>query len=254
MERRTFSRDGLRFSYLDSGGKGRPLVALHAHIMEGLTFAPLAALLTPEWRLIALDQRGHGHSDHAASYTRADYLQDLEAFFDHLDLNDAVLLGNSLGGINAYQFAARHPEKVRGLIIEDIGVVLSDEPSFVLAWQGEFPTREALAERIGPRFAPYLEDSFRKTPTGWKLAFEPQEIVASGRCTSGDHWDDWLATDCPALLLRGQDSKVTTQNECEQMASRRPNTRLKTLNGSHILHMEDPIAFHGAVRKFLQEL
>lgn len=254
MERRTFSRDGLRFSYLDSGGKGRPLVALHAHIMEAITFAPLAARLAPEWRLIALDQRGHGHSDHAASYTRADYLQDLEAFFDHLDLNDAVLLGNSLGGINAYQFAARHPEKVRGLIIEDIGVVLSDEPTFVLAWEGEFPTREALAERIGPRFAPYLEDSFRKTPTGWKLAFEPKEIVASGKCTSGDYWNDWLATDCPALLLRGQDSKVTTQNECEQMASRRPNTRLKTLNGSHILHMEDPIAFHGAVRKFLQEL
>jgi esterase len=254
MERRTFSRDGLRFSYLDSGGKGRPLVALHAHIMEALTFAPLAALLAPEWRLIALDQRGHGHSDHAATYTRADYLQDLEAFFDHLDLNDAVLLGNSLGGINAYQFAARHPEKVRGLIIEDIGVVLSDEPTFVLEWEGEFPTREALAERIGPRFAPYLEDSFRKTPTGWKLAFEPQEIIASGRCASGDHWDDWLATDCPALLLRGQDSKVTTQNECEQMALRRPNTRFKTLNGRHILHMEDPIAFHGAVRKFLQEL
>src|SRR5271156_2386875 len=94
MERCAFSRDGLRFSYLDSGGKGRPLVALHAHIMEALTFAPLAARLAPEWRLIALDQRGHGHSDHAASYTRADYLQDLEAFFDHLNLNDAVLLGN----------------------------------------------------------------------------------------------------------------------------------------------------------------
>lgn len=254
MERRTFSRDGLQFSYLDSGGNGRPLVALHAHVMEALTFAPLASRLAPEWRLIALDQRGHGHSDHAASYTRADYLHDLEALFDHLDLNDAVLLGNSLGGINAYQFAARHPEKIRGLIIEDIGVVVTDEPTFVLAWEGEFPTREALAERIGPRLTPYLEDSFRKTPTGWKLAFEPREIVASGKCLSGDHWDDWLATDCPTLLLRGRDSRVTTEAECEQMTSRRPNTHLTTLEGSHVLHVEAPEAFADAVTKFLRSL
>src|SRR5271167_1817450 len=124
MERHTFQHNRLTFSYLDSRGSGPVLIALHSHWMEGVTFVPLATSLAPEWRVIALDQRGHGHSDHAATYTRADYLQDLEAFFDHLDLNDAVLLGNSLGGINAYQFAARHPEKVRGLIIEDIGVVL----------------------------------------------------------------------------------------------------------------------------------
>jgi esterase len=254
MERRAFSSGGLQFSYLDSGGKGRPLVALHAHIMEAMTFAPLARRLTPEWRVIALDQRGHGHSDHALSYTRDDYLHDLEALFDYLDLNDAVILGNSLGGINAYQFAARHPEKVRGLIIEDIGVVVTDEPEFVLAWEGEFPTREALADRIGPRFTPYLEDSFRKTPTGWKLAFEPKEIVDSGRCICGDHWGDWLATDCPALLLRGRDSRVTTQDECEQMASRRPNTRFVTLDGSHILHFETPTTFADAVTKFLRAI
>ena len=254
MERCAFSRDGLRFSYLDAGGRGRPLVALHAHVMEATTFAPLAKLLAPEWRVIALDQRGHGHSDHAPSYTRTDYLLDLDALFDHLHLNDAVLLGNSLGGINAYQFAARHPEMIRGLIIEDIGVVISDEPSFVLAWEGVFPTREALAECIGPRFAPYLEDSFRKTSTGWKLAFEPKEIVASGKCTNGDHWHDWLSTDCPALLLRGRDSRVTTQAECEQMTSRRPNTRLAELDGSHILHYENPTAFGDVVKKFLRAL
>jgi esterase len=254
MERRTFSRDRLRFSYLDSEGSGPALIALHAHIMEAVTFTPLIPLLTPQWRVIALDQRGHGHTDHAPTYTRVDYLHDLEALFDHLHLDQAVLLGNSLGGINAYQFSAHHPEKVRGLIIEDIGAVIVDEPSFVLAWEGEFPTRDALAERIGSRFVPYLVDSFRQTPTGWKLAFEPREIVESGRCSAGDHWDDWLATDCPALLLRGRDSRVTTQAECEQMAARRPNTRLETIDGSHILHFDNPTAFNNAVKAFLQDL
>lgn len=253
MERHTFRHDGLRLSYLDSGGEGRVLIALHAHIMEAVTFAPLAEELAPGWRVIALDQRGHGYSDRASSYTRDDYLGDLEALFEHLSLTDAVLLGNSLGGVNAYQFAARHPAKVRCLIIEDIGTEIGDNLSFVLAWDGQFTTRDALAESIGPRFLPYLQDSFRETPTGWKLAFDPHDIVTSGRCLAGDYWQDWIVTQCPALLLRGRDSNVTTQAAAEQMASRRPNTRLETLDGGHILHADNPTGFSNAVNEFLQQ-
>ena len=79
-----------------------------------------------------------------------------------------MLLGNSLGGVNAYQFAARHPERVRALVIEDIGTEIGDDTDFALAWVGIFKTREELAERIGPRISPYLEDSFRQTQDGWQ--------------------------------------------------------------------------------------
>jgi esterase len=254
MQRRSFPRDGLHLSYLDSGGNAPALIALHAHTMEAVTFTPLAEALAPAWRLIALDQRGHGYSDHAPTYTRDDYLGDLEALYDHLKLSEAVLLGNSLGGVNAYQFAGRHPKKVRGLIIEDIGVEIKDVPTFMLAWKGQFHSREALADLIGPKFLPYLEPSFRETPTGWKLAFDPLDMVTSGQCLLGNHWKDWLATDCPALILRGRDSRVTTASEFEQMASRRPNTRLETLNGSHVLHFENPTAFESAIKGFLQTL
>ena len=181
-------------------------------------------------------------------------MQDLEALFRHLQLHHAVLLGNSLGGVNAYQFAKRHPEEVRGLIIEDIGAEVWDDLSFVLPWEGEFATREALAERVGPRFLPYLEASFRQTSTGWKLAFEPREIVESGKCLSGDHWQDWLASKCPTLLVRGRDSRVTTLAAAEQMALRRPNTRLKELDGGHVVHFDNPTGFTNAVKEFLQQL
>ncbi len=254
MDRREFRHDGLTFSYLDAGGDGRALVALHAHFMEAATFRPLAAALAPEWRVVALDQRGHGDSDHAPTYTRDDYIADLEAFVDHLGLSEAVLLGNSLGGVNAYQFAARHPERARGLVVEDIGAEVWDDLSFVLAWEGRFATREALVEWVGPRFLPYLQDSFRHTRDGWGLAFDPRDIVESGKCISGDHWDDWLATTCPALLLRGRDSRVTTQAAVEEMASRRPNTRLQVLDGGHAIHVDDPAGFADAVTRFLRDL
>lgn len=256
MERGYFHHAGLRFSYLDQdknaqAGK-RVLIALHAHIMEATTFAPLAAALAPAWRVIALDQRGHGYSDHPSTYTREDYLGDLLALFEHLNLSEAVLLGNSLGGVNAYQFAAQHPEKVRGLIVEDIGAVIRDDLSFVLPWEGVFATRDALAERVGARFVPYLKDSFRHTPDGWKLAFDPRNIVESGKCLSGDYWSDWLATACPALLIRGKESRVTTQAAAEQMAARRSNTLLKTLDGGHVVHFDNPAGYASAVKEFLE--
>jgi esterase len=89
--------------------------------------------LAPAWRVIALDQRGHGYSAHAGTYTRDDYRGDLEALFAHLALEEtAVIIGNSLGGVNAYQFAARHPQLVRALVIEDIGAVVEHDTSFAL--------------------------------------------------------------------------------------------------------------------------
>src|SRR5438477_7078400 len=138
MERRNFKSGLLTLSYLDAGGKGETIIALHAHWMEAQTFTSLARSLSPQWRVIALDQRGHGYSDHASSYTRDDYLRDLAALYDHLGIRRAILLGNSLGGVNAYQFATRYPDRVQALVIEDIGVVVKDEISFVLNWTGTF--------------------------------------------------------------------------------------------------------------------
>jgi pimeloyl-ACP methyl ester carboxylesterase len=254
MQRYSFEHNGLILSCLDACGSGQALIALHAHWMEGKTFAPLATALAPEWRVIALDQRGHGHSGHPSTYTRSDYLDDLQGLFAHLGLERAVLLGNSLGGVNAYQFAARHPQCVRALIIEDIGAVIADDTSFALAWSGTFKTRNDLEERIGSRLLPYLEDSIRSLPDGWLLAFEPGELAASQESLNGDHWEDWLATICPALLLRGKQSRVTTQQHMEEMATRRPHTLLRTLEGGHVIHFDNLPGFIADVRQFLMRL
>lgn len=252
MQRYLFNHNGLTFSYLDAGGNGKPLIALHAHWMEGITFRFLAAALAPRWRVIALDQRGHGDSDHAKSYSRADYVGDLKAFFDHLQITaPLVLLGNSLGGINAYQFAARYPHRVRAMIIEDIGVEYTGDMDFCLAWTGIFKTREDLIANIEPHFLPSLKDSIRETPAGWRLAFDPKDMVISNNHVRGSLWHDWLATDCPVLLLRGRNSRVTTQAHMEEMAARRPNTTLTVLEGGHVLHIDNPLDFTKAVSNFL---
>jgi esterase len=164
------------------------------------------------------------------------------------------MLGNSLGGVNAYQYAAQFPERVRALIIEDIGVVIKDDTSFALAWSGHFASFDELAEQIGPRFLPYLRPSVRSGPDGWRLAFNPSDMVQSQSHVNGDHWADWLASRCPALVIRGKDSRVTDQRQLEEMVERRPKSQLVVLPGGHVVHFDSPVEFCDVVREFLNQL
>ncbi|MFB7755650.1 alpha/beta fold hydrolase, partial [Streptomyces sp. NPDC056121] len=117
--REFFVVDGRKLSYLDFGGPGTPLLALHGHYNEASAFVPMAEALAPRWRVIALDQRGHGESDRAQRYERDDYVADVAAFHRRLGIGPVAVLGHSLGGVNAYQYAARQPDRVRALIVED---------------------------------------------------------------------------------------------------------------------------------------
>ena len=58
----------------------------------------------------------------------------------------------------------------------------------------------------------------------------------------------------PALLIRGENSRVTTQNHVEEMAERRPDTRLRVLSGGHVVHFDNPKGFNVAVLEFLAQL
>ncbi|MCP2337377.1 alpha/beta fold hydrolase [Actinomadura rupiterrae] len=245
--------DGRRLSYLDFGGSGRPLLALHGHFNQGRTFAKLAQALAPDWRVVAPDQRGHGFSDRGPDYSREGYVHDAAALVAHLGLSQTVVLGHSLGGVNAYQLAARRPDLVSALIIEDIGAEVDNDLSFCLTWPHRAPTRTALVEQLGGS-ARYLTDAIREYPDGWGLAFRPQDMVTSHGRLMGDHWEDWLATDCPALLVHGTQSDVLTEAHAKAMTTRRPHTHLAQLATGHTVHETDPTGFAATVRAFLDTL
>ncbi|MFG2869139.1 alpha/beta fold hydrolase [Streptomyces sp. NPDC048338] len=246
--------DGRRLSYLDFGGTGRPLVALHGHLSEGATFGHLARALGPEWRLIAPDQRGQGESDSAADYSRDGYLADLRALLDHLGLGRVVLLGHSLGAVNAYQFAARHPERVHALVDAEGPVVLGldgrNPLGFLLDLPCLAPTRDALVAGLGP-VAPYFSDRLRENADGtWRLPFRPQEMYESEEQVHGDHWDDWTASACPALLVHGTRGIIPPE-QVRAMVERRPGTVSVELDADHFVHAGAPEVFAAAVREFL---
>jgi esterase len=196
-------------------GAGQPLLALHGHFGNGGVWAPLAQAL-PGWRVVAPDQRGHGRGEMADDYSREAYVADAVQLIEELGLAPVVVLGHSLGGVNAYQLAAWRPELVRAVIVEDI-------PAAV-------PVR------------PDIEGA-------------PPHINESRRLLAGDHWADWLAGDHRVLLLRGAKSDGLSAEMAREMAARRPNTRLVEFPGAgHAIHDDDPEGFALAVASFLAEL
>lgn len=255
LQQRTFEHDGLHFSYLDSGGNRQPLVILHAHWMSSRDFEEIGEKLAKDYRILALDQRGFGDTSHDRHLTAEKYIGDVAAMLEHARVKvPVVILGHSFGGEVAYLFAAAHKRKVRALIIEEMNVVRYDYDDFVLNWAGTYPTKEALEEKIGPRLSPYLQKSMRHGAQGWWLAFEPEEVLLSEQALNGDHWKEWLATDCPALIIRAQQSKVVPGDELIEMANRRPNTRLVTIDAGHSVHIDAPEEFMREVRSFLAAL
>nr|WSW67849.1 alpha/beta hydrolase [Streptomyces sp. NBC_00995] len=258
--RRELNIDGRRLSYLDHGpATGRPLLALHGHLSEASSFDGLAVELGPQWRIIAPDQRGHGDSDRADDYSRQGYVRDLAALLDHLAPGPVVALGHSLGGINALHLAAGRPAAVAALVNIDAPVDLPHQDpgplDFVAGFPYTAPTREQLIAACGP-VGPAVGPLLRSLPDGdgWRLPFHPQDTLDSERQVHGDHWAQWLASDCPALVINGRTSQALPAEQAAAMASLRPRTSLVTLETDHFVQLQDPKGCARAVREFLATL
>ena len=101
-------------------GQGQPLLLLHGGLGEAFQWAPLMSALAHGYRVLAVDRPGHGLAD-PFDYRSVDMLAIASRFtreiLDALDLQSAVVLGNSMGGLWAAAFALEHPERVTRLLI-----------------------------------------------------------------------------------------------------------------------------------------
>src|SRR5215469_16029927 len=96
---------GMRLHYLDWGTAGRrPVVFLHGAALNAHTWDVVCLILRAQYHCYALDQRGHGESAWAenADYSGDAHRGDIEAFVDHLGLDQFVLVGHSMGGFNSF--------------------------------------------------------------------------------------------------------------------------------------------------------
>src|SRR5215467_4097961 len=113
----------MRFHYLDWGGNGHPVLFLHGGGLNAHTWDVVALMLHKRFRCVALDQRGHGDSEWSAArdYGVDTQVGDIEGFIELLRLETPLLVGQSMGGLNAFACAIRHSERIKGLVVVDVG-------------------------------------------------------------------------------------------------------------------------------------
>lgn len=105
----------------DDFGAGPPLVILHGLFGSARNWQSHARALAAQYRVIAVDQRNHGRSPHAAAHDYLALATDLRALLDALALPSVTLLGHSMGGKAAMTFALQAPARVAKLVVVDIG-------------------------------------------------------------------------------------------------------------------------------------
>ncbi len=223
---------GLRFHYTDWGGDGPPLVMLHGLTGHARTWDETAGALSQRYRVLALDQRGHGDSEWAPRYGLVPMAEDVLGFLDALGLADVTLMGLSMGGLVSFVFAAAHPDRVTRMVIMDIGpeiapagaanvasglaandVFGSEDEAFAQAREGNpRPADATLRHRVS--------HNLRSLPDG-TLTYKYDKALRSPRAlfdlTPDQLWAAWRAVSCPVLLVRGDDSDVLAAGTAERM-------------------------------------
>src|SRR3954449_4480008 len=122
LEMKTFRHEGRTLAYDDYGEGSRIVVLLHGLLLSQRMHEPLAKALAARGnRVITLDLPGHGRSERPLDpqcYSMTFFGEQVIALLDHLELDEAVVLGTSLGANTAIEAAALAPERLRGMVIE----------------------------------------------------------------------------------------------------------------------------------------
>ncbi len=265
LTRGTITSGPVPLAYLDSGGDGSPLVFLHGAMGWGACWARVMTALAPQHRCIALDQRGHGRSAKPRhGYQREDFVTDLQHAVDALGLTSFALIGHSTGALNAWVYAARHPERVTALVIEDMHAAgrgpaeVEGWRTWLDSWPLPFPTTLDLTThfaRLRPSLADYFAEVFEEREDGWWPLFSSQTIIETIQANeTRDWWDELAAVVCPTLVVKGGESDYVSLAEAERMAGTVRQGRLAVVPGAnHTVHVDQPEAYVKAVSAFLAQ-
>jgi pimeloyl-ACP methyl ester carboxylesterase len=112
--------DGTNLRYDDTGSGEPPIVFVHGWCCNRTNWRGQVPHYMKDHRIIALDQRGHGESDKPdQDYTIAGFVDDLTHVIQSLDIDRPIIIGHSMGGVIAMNFARKHPDAARAIVMID---------------------------------------------------------------------------------------------------------------------------------------
>ncbi len=242
-------------------GAGPAVVFLHGIGGDGTSWLPELEALSGRYRAIAWDMPGYGASPALTQMTFPALADALKALLDTLAVDRAHLVGHSIGGMVAQEFAATRPERVASLVLYatspafgkpdgdwqrnflkarlaplDAGRRMAElAPSIVAGLIGETPDPDGVA-RAGAAMARVSENAYRAA-LQCLVTFDKRDALPE------------LAV--PVLVLAGALDDNAPPRMMERMAKQIPGARLQIIVGAgHLAHFEKPAAFRAAIAEF----
>ena len=267
-----------RFHFLEWGDPGAPpLVLLHGGNQSAHSWDLVSLHLAGRYRVLALDQRGHGDSEWArdAAYGIGEMAEDAVAFIGQLGLERPIVMGHSMGGRVTMEVLKRRPGIARAAVFVDVGPEISGEGTRAIRdfiqRNIEFDDLDEFIERV-VEYDPYRTREHITRTVRYNLIqrADGKYITKSDRILKDPAFrrardndgvplsiglDVVRDFDLPALVIRGGDSNVLTEQGADDFAAAMPQGQLRTVpDCGHNVHSQNTSGFLDAVAPFLDAL
>ncbi|AKU98303.1 putative alpha/beta hydrolase [Labilithrix luteola] len=247
-------RDGVRLAYDEAGTGETALLLVHGWGTDRSSLRPQFEALRAKYRVVAVDLRGFGESSSPAqAYSIEGYADDLAFLTERLGCPKVVVIGHSMGGLVALDFAARYPERVTATAVLEAFIAPSERAldglrAIIAGLRGDnyrdFAAR-VLAHLLGPRIDP--EERARMLAI---LAACPQHVLVGA-------FEGMLAYESRAAAARiqspflyvGTDVPYANEEELQRMCPQLVIERLS--NCGHYFPLEVPDALGAVLARFL---
>jgi pimeloyl-ACP methyl ester carboxylesterase len=267
--------DVVRLHIEDSGGNGRPVVLIHGWPLSAKAWEPqVSELQAAGYRVVAYDRRGFGRSDKPESGYDYDMLaDDLDRVMDECGLEDATLVGFSMGGGEAARYVTRHGEsRLKSIVfasaVPPYLLKTADNPDGPLTPEKAQESRHALEQDRNAYFQKFTTNFF--SAKGTLLVDESQRAEAIAICHqsapqaalacmdsfgSTDFRHDLMRVKVPALVIHGDaDAVVPFEGSGQRTHHAMPHSGLVLVGGApHGLNVTHTKEFNAALLSFLKQ-
>lgn len=250
---------GQHVAYTDHGGDGPPVVFLHGFATDQDLFAPQVAVFSPRYRVITIDERGHGGSLTDADFTYWDIAADAFSVMDELEIEAAVISGTSQGGFIALRMALQAPARVTALAVLGSSAAAEDPDvaesyrAVAEAWNAQGPT-DALVDTLATIC--FNDMAVEEWKTKWRAIDGPRLLRNITTLYTRDGLEDRLGEIlAPTLVMHGAADAAYPVAKAEQIVAGLPNAEPLVVvpGGAHFLNYTDSGAVNHRLESFLAE-
>ena len=257
--------NGIQMAFSDQG-VGIPIVFIHGFPMSQAVWRPQVEVLSSSFRVITMDLRGHGKSEASLwNYTLETYADDVLALLDHLRIEQAVMVGLSMGGYILFPFHRKYSNRVKALVLADTRATADTpivrEGRFKMAQtvygEGLDPIADAMIPKLlsaasvqgNAGLVKEVRDLITRNPPAGILV---DLMAMAERPDSVDLLPNIL---CPTMVLVGEHDVATPPPEVKEMAGRIKKAVFKVIPGAgHLSNLENPTSFSQAILDFVSSL